>query len=273
MDGEDEEDGEEEEEDGHKDEGLKEETNKEDMGGEEEEEVKSDEDRVTVRDLEVLPLMHLKEWEVVDDSITFPSCDISSELKVSFHISSTLFNFSCSLPSYIPSLPYYTVPSLPPSFIPYSSPLPSSPPLPSPPLPSPPLPSPPSQQKRYLELGEMQHRVLSAEASLALMVGSAPLEETSGLRATLGGVVGLLGPLEGRLAHRRAQLEFEKIQKVWPSAKGVAFSKGCGLQQGVWPSARSVAFSKGCGLQQRVRPSAKGVCGCDLVVLNGILFY
>ena len=147
VDGEDEEDGEEEEEDGHKDEGLKEETNKEDMGGEEEEEVNSDEDRVTVRDLEVLPLMHLKEWEVVDDSITFPSCDISSELKVSFHISSTLFNFSCSLPSYIPSLPYYTVPSLPPSFIPYSSPLPSpplpSPPLPSPPLPSPPLPSPP----------------------------------------------------------------------------------------------------------------------------------
>ena len=100
----------------------------------------------------------------------------------------------------------------------------------------------------------MQHRVLSAEASLALMVGSAPLEETSGLRATLGGVVGLLGPLEGRLAYRRAQLEFEKIQKVWPSAKGVAFSKGCG------PSARGVAFSKG--------------CGHDLVVLNhGILFY
>ena len=59
----------------------------------------------------------------------------------------------------------------------------------------------------------------SAEASLTLVVDSLPREEAKELGTRLLGVMKLLGPLDGRLSHRIAQLGFEKVQRVcfcWP---------------------------------------------------------
>eukprot|EP00731_Ephydatia_muelleri_P022154 Em0014g745a len=106
-------------------------------------------DKRSVWDLDVLPLMHLEEWEEVDGDVTYAVHDIGSELK-----------------------------------------------------------------KRYLELGERQHRVRSAEASLTLVVDSLPREEAKELGTRLLGVMKLLGPLDGRLSHRIAQLGFEKVQRA-----------------------------------------------------------